>query len=323
MIAPDIVLSMPEGHSVHRIAHQFQADFVGQKVFASSPQGRFAQGAELITGREMVASHAVGKHLFLEFDNDLVLRVHLGIYGAWDFAGELSQIGASAASSIGAPRVARAIRVGEEEHDKPGSAAEPDSPADPEFPPDPVGAVRVRLLTDTAVADLRGPTACEVIDKTEVGVVLNRLGPDAANEPGQESEDRVVELIRKRQVPIARLLMDQAIMAGIGNIYRAEMLFRARLDPFVPGAKLRVKTVRALWQDWVELLNIGIDTGRMMTREDLNEEEFARALDDESIRYWVYGRQNEPCRVCGTDIAMELMSARKLYWCPNCQRGRS
>lgn len=281
------------------------------------------QGAEIISGHKLLAARAVGKHMFLEFDNDLVLRVHLGIYGAWDFVGDLTRVGNTYTSSIGAPRTKRAIRVGEEEQEKPGEAAAQPSPQDEEFPPEPVGAVRVRLLTNSAVADLRGPTACEVIDQTQVAVVLKRLGPDAANEPGAESEDRVVELIRKRQVPIARLLMDQAIMAGIGNIYRAEMLFRARLDPFVPGAKLRVKTVRELWRDWVDLLNIGIETGRMMTREDLNEKEFERALDDESIRYWVYGRHGEPCRVCGTDISMELMSARKLYWCPKCQRGRS
>lgn len=314
---------MPEGHSVHRIAHQFQSDFVGHEIAASSPQGRFEAGAKLISGHVMTASQAVGKHLFLEFDNELVVRVHLGIYGAWDFAGELTRIGSTYAAgleSIGAPRVARSIHVGEEETEK---AAAPIDQPETVFPPDPVGAVRVRLLTKTAVADLRGPTACEVINKTEVAAVLNRLGPDAANDPGAESEDRIVELIRKRNVPIARLLMDQAIMAGIGNIYRAEMLFRAKLDPFVVGAKLREKTVRELWRDWVDLLNVGIETGRMMTRADLDEQEFERALHDESIRYWVYGRHNEPCRVCGTAIAMELMSARKLYWCPKCQQGRS
>lgn len=313
---------MPEGHSVHRIAHQFQSDFVGQEIEISSPQGRFTPGAQLITGQRMIAATAVGKHLFLDFANDLTLRVHLGIYGAWDFAGELTRIGttyAAGLTSIGAPRVVRAIHVGEEEQEKP---AAPAAPQEEGFPPAPVGAVRARLLTPTAVADLRGPTACEVINKTEVGVVLKRLGPDAANEPGAQSEDRIVELIHKRQVPIARLLMDQAIMAGIGNIYRAEMLFRARLDPFVPGARLQEETIRALWRDWVGLLNIGIETGRMMTRGDLTPEQFEQALSDESIRYWVYGRHNEPCRVCGTDIAMELMSARKLYWCPHCQQGR-
>src|SRR4051812_32841839 len=81
---------MPEGHSVHRIARQFAHNFVGHPVAASSPQGRFAEGASLIDGLTMTAARAVGKQMFLEFDGVLWLRVHLGIYGAWDFAGDIT-----------------------------------------------------------------------------------------------------------------------------------------------------------------------------------------------------------------------------------------
>src|SRR6188472_488860 len=80
---------MPEGHSVHRIARQFDRNIVGRTVGASSPQGRFAEGASIIDGRTATAVRAVGKQMFLEFDDDLWLRVHLGMYGAWDFAGEI------------------------------------------------------------------------------------------------------------------------------------------------------------------------------------------------------------------------------------------
>ncbi|MET0782312.1 MAG: DNA-formamidopyrimidine glycosylase family protein, partial [Microbacterium sp.] len=80
---------MPEGHSVHRIARQFDRNFVGRPVAASSPQGRFVEGAHILSGRTATAVRAVGKQMFLEFDDDLWLRVHLGMYGAWDFAGEI------------------------------------------------------------------------------------------------------------------------------------------------------------------------------------------------------------------------------------------
>ena len=80
---------MPEGHSVHRIARQFSRNFLGRRVSASSPQGRFAEGAAALDGRDVLQSKAVGKQMFLEFDGDLWLRVHLGLYGAWDFAGEI------------------------------------------------------------------------------------------------------------------------------------------------------------------------------------------------------------------------------------------
>src|SRR5690554_3805182 len=91
---------MPEGHSVHRIARQFALHFVGHQVAVSSPQGRFAAGAAQLDSRMMTASNAVGKQLFLHFGDELVLRVHLGIYGAWDFAGEITA-DATTASAAG------------------------------------------------------------------------------------------------------------------------------------------------------------------------------------------------------------------------------
>ena len=80
---------MPEGHSVHRITRQFDRNYVGHVVRASSPQGRFAAGAAELDGRRMLDARAVGKQMFLEFEGDVWLRVHLGMYGAWDFAGEI------------------------------------------------------------------------------------------------------------------------------------------------------------------------------------------------------------------------------------------
>lgn len=87
---------MPEGHSVHRIARQFARHFTGTPVAVSSPQGRFAADAALLDGHRIVEARAVGKQMFLEFDNGLYLRVHLGLYGAWDFAGEKSPAAARA-----------------------------------------------------------------------------------------------------------------------------------------------------------------------------------------------------------------------------------
>ncbi len=80
---------MPEGHSVHRIARQFERNFVGKTLRASSPQGRFAEGAAVLDGRAAVSVQAVGKQMFLETEGAIWLRVHLGLYGAWDFAGEI------------------------------------------------------------------------------------------------------------------------------------------------------------------------------------------------------------------------------------------
>ena len=332
---------MPEGHSVHRIARQFALHFVGHPVAVSSPQGRFAAGAAQLDGHVMTGSKAIGKQLCLDFDHGLVLRVHLGIYGAWDFAGDVtsgaalrdgreSGVAVAAAAgrigqvgmrdtvvgehedslnSIGAPRRTR-LRMAEQEQ----LGEELDT-----FPPEPIGQVRVRLLTDAAVADLRGPTACEVLTPSEADAVIARLGPDPMTTDHDEGEERFVQTVRKKPTPIGLLLMDQTVVAGIGNVYRAELLFRANLNPHTPGKLVAEDTLRLLWRDWAHLLTIGVETGQMLTMDGLDGDDLTAALANRADRHWVYHRTDLPCRVCGTHIVMEMAAGRKLYWCPRCQ----
>jgi len=324
---------VPEGHSVHRIARQFRLHFLNKPLTVTSPQGRFAAGAAELDGHRMIAARAVGKQLFLEFDNGLWLRVHLGLYGAWDFAGDITADATVASAggrmgqtnqrgtildqdaaedsnaSIGAPRRTR-LRMSEQE--------KVEAPID-EFPPPPIGAVRVRLLADDAVADLRGPTACEVLTPEQVELAIAKLGPDPLVDDTAEAEERFVAVVRKKPTPIALLLMDQSVVSGIGNVYRAELLFRARLEPHTPGRLVPEETVRALWRDWTHLLTIGVETGQMLTMDDLDPESYRKALAHRDDRHWVYHREGLPCRICGTHIAMEELGGRKLYWCPRDQ----
>ena len=169
---------MPEGHTVHRIARQLTQDLVGRRLAVSSPQGRFAAGAARLDGQVLVACDAVGKQLFCTFESGDVLRVHLGLYGAWDFYGSLTPLvpGGYAAGSMGAPRLRRAVRMGEGEQDR---------PVGEEFPPEPVGQVRVRLASSQTVADLRGPTACEVLDPAGAALAVGaaRTGPRVHRRP--------------------------------------------------------------------------------------------------------------------------------------------
>ncbi len=329
---------MPEGHSVHRIARQFDRNFVGRQVTASSPQGRFAEGAAALDGRTPTQVRAVGKQMFMEFDADLWLRIHLGMYGAWDFAGEIlldptiasangrmgqtnhrgvdpvyDAAGENSLASIGAPRRARgAVRMSEQTRGL-------DAGEDATWPPPVVGQVRLRLLTDVTCADLRGPTACQLQTVDEMLATVATLGPDPLVDDLAEGEERFVAAVRRKPTPIGQLLMDQKVVSGIGNVYRAEMLFRANLNPHTPGRAVPEETVRALWHDWVRLLAIGVDTGQMMTMDDLDPEAYRRAMAHRDDRHWVYHRAGLPCRVCGTAILLEEMAARKLYWCPRCQ----
>jgi formamidopyrimidine-DNA glycosylase len=329
---------VPEGHSVHRIARQFERNFVGETVSVSSPQGRFADGAAVIDGRVMTRAMAVGKQMFLEFEGDLWLRVHLGLYGAWDFAGDIlvdptiasangrmgqtnqrgtdpiyDDAGENSLASIGAPRKTRVhVRMSEQTR---GLADD-----DAAWPPPVVGQVRARLLTEQTCADLRGPTACAVETPTEMQKVLARLGPDPLVGDPVENEQRFVEAVGRRNVAIGQLLMDQSVVSGIGNVYRAEMLFRAGIDPHTPGKVIPEELVRGMWRDWVELLRIGVETGQMMTMDGLTGEAWRNAMASRDDRHWVYHRAGLPCRVCGTEILLEEMQSRKLYWCPTCQK---
>lgn len=333
---------MPEGHSIHRIAARFTELMVGRAVSLCSPQGRFAAGAALLDGRVMQRAFAVGKQLFLEFsadpaagDDAAYLRVHLGLYGAWDFAtlrgaGERAgQTGeyALAQRSFGAPRknregVVTRLRAGESETPvRPVQAGEAVASAAAGWPPEPRGAVRARLLTADACADLRGPTACHVLSPIELADQLDKLGPDPLVDGKARGGRRFVAIAGGKRTAIGQVLVDQAVVAGIGNIYRAELLFRAAIDPHTPSNRLSAEALRALWADWCKLLPIGVETGVIVTRTQLRGAAKQRALESTDGRHAVYGRQGLPCYRCGTRVAVETAAGRKLYWCPGCQTG--
>lgn len=264
---------MPEGHTVHRTANDFNRIFAGHEIQVISPQGRFATQANLISGQALNKARAIGKQLFLGFENDLTLRIHLGIYGKWAFAEHSDSL------------------------------------------PPPIGQVRARFSTATHLADLRGPTVCEVISRDEVQLVEQRLGPDPLN-PNQRGsqEQKFVERVQRAKTPIGLLLMNQDVISGIGNVYRAEILFRAGISPHRAGASLSRKELHALWSDAVGLLKVGVKTGFMITRDELTNKN-----PNKSERNFVYKREGLPCRKCGANVTIEIMAARKLYWCVSCQ----
>jgi len=294
---------VPEGHSVHRLARQFQDVFGGQTLEVSSPQGRFVAGAKLLTGHTMVEAAAHGKQFFLRFEHGLYLHVHLGLYGAWSFGGDSTFTGAS---SIGAPR-----RIGERES---GASRDDGQYAGP---PAPVGAVRVRLVSDHGWADLRGATTCAAITAAEAKAVLDRLGPDPLhNRPGDR--DEFIRRLRRRKTAVALLMMDQSVLAGVGNIYRAEVLFRQAVDPWTPGSGVDAETAGRLWDDTVATMSDGVRDGRIVTTPP-SLWTGGGALAPDADAHFVYKREGMPCRACGTLVGVTEIGARKLFWCPGCQ----
>jgi endonuclease-8 len=183
-------------------------------------------------------------------------------------------------------------------------------------PPEPVGALRMRIATEGAWMDLRGPTACEIIDPPQIAVLLSRLGPD----PLRLDSDpvRAWQRLHRSAIPIGALLMDQKVVAGIGNVYRAELLYRHHVDPFLPGSRLREEVWFAMWADLVTLMRAGVRTGRIETVRPEDRPRVRGPLSRDEAGY-VYRRQGLPCRVCGTEVRTEVMVGRNLFWCPYCQ----
>ena len=112
--------------------------------------------------------------------------------------------------------------------------------------------------------------------------------------------------------------MDQKVVAGVGNVYRAEVLFRAGIDPMRPGTIITRAEFDGLWADLVDLMRIGVRRGRIhVMRPD--DDHGAPSYAPDRPRTYVYRRAGEACRICGTPVLIAELEARKLYWCPVCQ----
>ncbi|MCW2761957.1 MAG: glycosylase [Marmoricola sp.] len=184
----------------------------------------------------------------------------------------------------------------------------------------PVGQVRLRLQNATAYADLRGAILCDLVGRQKHDQVIASLGAD----PLRPDADPMTAWARinKSHRPIGDLLMDQSVLAGIGNVYRAEVLFRHRIHPLRPGRTLRVGQFRALWEDLVALMHEGVLTGRIDTvRPEHTPEAMGRPprVDDHGGEVYVYRRTGQPCLVCETLVRTKELSGRNLFWCPRCQ----
>lgn len=294
---------MPEGHVTHGLARDHKRLLGGRVVRAASPQGRFEVGAATIDGRRLVGTDAVGKHLFHRYRGsggpDVWLHVHLGLYGKF--------------------RTGHGV------------------------PPEPVGQVRLRLSTDgsndgtddrsvdgsgdrtedgsgdgTAVwMELRGPTACELLDAAQVRSIRDRLGPDPLRRGADPN--RAWERLSRSRTAIGALLMDQSVLAGVGNVFRAEVLFRHGIDPHRPGNEVDRASWDAVWLDLVSLMRSALKAGRIVTteREDRSRRR-GPALPEDA--HYVYRRQGQPCRRCGETVLTETFVGRNLFWCPTCQR---
>lgn len=299
---------MPEGNEVHRWAERHNAAFGGRRLHVlPGPNHRFSD-AHRVDGKKLRRVLAVGKHLGYEFADDLILHVHLGRFGDWtEGCGELPEpkgMLRAVLQRAGSGRARRAV-----EGQPHNLRCAKDDGTQP-FPPE-----------EVEWCELRGPTDCSVYDRVKWEALLARLGPDPLGDDsmGHDDPKQFFDAVVRRKTAIGELLMDQSILSGVGNIYRAEVLFRHRVNPFTPGEAMGPKVLRAMWKDLTPLLRAGmVDRRIVCTKRADRPSRSEPALRGEE--HYVYRRHGKPCFVCGERILHRDVAGRTLYWCPEDQR---
>jgi endonuclease-8 len=174
----------------------------------------------------------------------------------------------------------------------------------------PKGAVRVRLASKTHFVDINGPTICEVLDQSGVNALLNRIGPDVLR--ADANPEISFQKIRRSSLPIGRLIMDQSIMAGIGNIYRTEILWRQAIHPEIPGKAITRQTFDRIWADSVYLLAIGMKRNAIVT---VDAQIHSKKRSGE--KYNIFGRVS--CPKCDGAVRHLEINKRRAFVCDRCQ----
>ena len=223
-----------------------------------------------LMGRSVVATEARGKHLLIHLDDGQTIHSHMGMTGSWH------------------------VYRPEQTWQKPARLAK----------------LVIRLSQSVCVCFT--PKTLEVLSASELRghVHLSRLGPDVLG----EQFDATDVLPRLRQKPpeltIGEAVMNQTVVCGIGNVYKSELLFIQRIDPFTHVQALRDEQLLPL-----------IDRARKLMRRNLQGSVRTTRFGRDGQRLWVYGRSGEKCLRCGATIRMRRQGdlGRSTYWCPSCQ----
>lgn len=262
---------MPEGDTIHRAARALHAALAGKRILGFRSNKILARD---LVGRRIDAAEAHGKHLIVRLDDGRAIHSHMQMTGAW----HVYRPGARWRRSEGAARVV--IEAGPE-----GGPA------------------------DVVAVCFSAPTVELVVAKDAVPDAVAHLGPDVLS-PDFDAIEARARLRARGEAPIGEAIMDQTAIAGVGNVYKSEVLFVTRVDPFAPVSSLEDATLDAVIKAARRLMWSNLRGPMRTTRRG------------EGPKHWVYGRSGLPCLRCGTPIAMRRQGAlaRSTYHCPSCQR---
>jgi endonuclease-8 len=279
---------MPEGDTILRAARALNRALAGRVVtrFDSVyPAVTRVADDHPVVGRTVESVSARGKHLLMVFSGNLVLRTHMRMNGSW----HLYRTGA---------RWQR-----------------------------PAHEMRVLVATADAVAIGFNVPVAELLSSQQLDrqKEIRTIGPDLLAGAGEHYEYSVdtVEIVRRMRAQerdaVADVLINQRVVAGIGNVFKSEILFVARIAPFTSVASLSDADLeRIVGIARNQLAAAVLDPEKTLTRSIGRRT--TRSLDP-SARLWVYGRSGKPCRQCGSLIRSRKtgLDARLTYWCPRCQ----
>ncbi|MBW4466253.1 MAG: endonuclease VIII [Pegethrix bostrychoides GSE-TBD4-15B] len=272
---------MPEGPEIKRAADQIAKAIALRPVSSLFFAFLHLKPYEAtLQGREITAVRTKGKAMLIRFDNQLSIYSHNQLYGKW---------------------MIRPL------HDYPQTNRQ----------------LRLAIHSDKKSALLYSASDIEVLDDVAISYhpFLSRLGPDVLDEA--TTVVQVVERFSDRQFErrgLASLLLDQHFLCGLGNYLRSEVLFVGRLHP-----TLRPKDCAAPQILKLAEATIGVTRQSYLSNGITNDLPLAQSLKAagkrrRDYRHYVFGREAQPCYICGTLILKETLAGRRLYYCPQCQR---
>lgn len=178
-------------------------------------------------------------------------------------------------------------------------------------PPSDAATVRMRMAVPKATIDLIGPTDCTIVTPDDRDRIVARLGPDPLRDDADPK--KAYAAIVRRAAPIGQLILDQKVISGLGNVYRAEALFVNHINPMRPGNQISPVEFDALWITIVEMLQRGFAEDRIVTL-DPDEFDLPAGLARRGDTTYVYHR--DICLRCGSPILTVELGGRACYYCP-------
>ncbi|EYR61854.1 DNA glycosylase [Actinotalea ferrariae CF5-4] len=265
---------MPEGDILRRAARTLDAALAGQRLVRAELRWPSAAGVDLV-GATVLGTVPYGKHLFTRFDDGRSLHTHLRMEGSW-----------------------RLVRTGT-------PAAQARSPW-----------VRAVLATAEWTAAGHRLGMLDVLRTEDEHTVVGHLGPDvlADDFPGPGLAEALRRVGERGDVPIAEVLLDQRVCAGIGTLYAAESLYARRLWPWTPAGQV------------TDVPSLLMTARRLMERSVASPTPTAIGDGPRGLTSWVHDRAGQPCLRCGTPVvrgvARRPPMERPIFYCPTCQVGR-